>query len=85
MVWVDRRQFTVALTGEYSGARAANLAARRDLDGYWTANLVANWQPLGRHLSLTLSIENLLNENYVLAEGFPAAGTSVLLGAEWRF
>lgn len=85
LVWVDRRQFTVALTGEYSGARAANLAARRDLDGYWTANLVANWQPLARHLSLTLSIENLLNENYVLAEGFPAAGTSVLLGAEWRF
>lgn len=85
LVWVHPRAVTLGLTGNYTGRRAANVLNTRSLAGYWTAGAFANWQPFARHLSLTVSADNLLDADYALAEGFAGPGTSVLFSAEYRF
>jgi tetratricopeptide (TPR) repeat protein len=85
LVWVHPRAVTLGLSGNYTGQRQADLLNTRSLSGYWTAGAFANWQPFAKHLSLTLSADNLFNANYELAEGFAGAGTSVLFSAEYRF
>ena len=85
LTWVHPRHVTLGLTGSYIGARAANLLNSRALAAYWSAGAFANWQPFAKHLSLTVSADNLFNASYDLAEGFPGEGTRVLFSAEYRF
>ncbi len=85
LMWVHPKAVTVGVSGNYTGERAANLNNSRKLGGYWTAGAFANWQPFNKHLSLTLSADNLFDADYELAEGFTGVGTTVLMSAEYRF
>jgi hypothetical protein len=85
LVWVHPRHITVGITGDYSGRRAADIFNTRVLAGDWTAGAFANWQPLARHVSLSVTATNLFNADEVFAAGLPAAGTSVVFSAEYRF
>lgn len=71
--------------GHFVGARAADPANRRELASYWLASAYVNWQPLEKHLSLTLSADNIFNESYERSAGFPGVGPSLVLSAEYRF
>lgn len=53
------------------------------IDGYTRVDLATHWQ-LSKRLNLSLAIDNVLNEKYVEAIGFPAAGSMIRLGLGFR-
>ncbi len=54
------------------------------LSGYDRIDLTATFEPKDK-LSVSLSIDNLLDEDYFEAIGFPSAGTRTRLGLRYRF
>lgn len=54
------------------------------LDGYVRVDMSVTWQATDA-LSLGAAVDNLLDEEYHEAVGFPAAGTRARLGARYRF
>jgi len=54
------------------------------LDGYFRTDTSLTWQATAA-LSVGLAIDNLFDQNYQEAVGFPAAGTRGRVGARYRF
>lgn len=69
------------------GAELVYHGERRDisavLDAYTLVNLRGRW-PLNDQWSLEGRVENLLDEDYALVEGFNTPGASAYLGVTWR-
>jgi outer membrane receptor protein involved in Fe transport len=85
LVWVDPHHVSVSLSGHFVGERAANLATTRKLSSYWSADLDVQWEPFDKHVLVAVAAQNLLNANYELAQGFAAAGPTVVLTMQYRF
>ena len=60
---------------EYLGARSSDSAGLEKLDAYWLAGLKASVE-LGRHLSLSASVNNLFDRYYEIQKRSPMAGRS---------
>lgn len=58
--------------------------AQIDGEDYVVARLHAAW-PVSARLTLSVRVENLLDERYEEVNGFPQLGRGVYGGAEWRF
>jgi outer membrane cobalamin receptor len=43
------------------------------------------WEPFRKHAFFNLSVSNIFDERYETSKGYPAAGRSVYLTAEYRF
>ncbi len=54
------------------------------LDGYSRVDVTATFRPTS-HLDVLLSVDNLLDEDYAEAIGFPSPGTRARLGIRYRF
>ncbi|RXZ44879.1 TonB-dependent receptor [Crenobacter cavernae] len=67
---------------EYNGKRADSQTA--DLPSYALANVKASWRP-ARHWQLDAGVKNLLDKNYLVADGFPGAGRYVFGNVNYRF
>lgn len=84
-------QFTATLRG---GIQAIGHFDREDIDpvsflqveaeDYLVVRLVVDWA-VNDHLTLFARVENLLDESYAPAAGFPALGRAGYLGARWTF
>jgi len=48
------------------------------------ARIYAAWKING-HLTVKLRVENALDRQYEPINGYPALGTGIFGGAEWRF
>jgi vitamin B12 transporter len=60
-----------------------NSFARTTLDAYTLARLALSWQAT-RRLRLTLRVENLIDADYELVDGYNTAGRSVFAGVQVR-
>ena len=85
IAWVHPLQIRGNLAAVYVGPRAGDVGNTTRLDGYWTANANVNWQPAGKRWSLSLAMNNLFDERYEVAPGFPAPGFTVAFAVEYRF
>jgi len=84
-------RFSESLTG---GIEAVGYFDRKDIDpntfvlteaeDYVVTRLVADWQ-LNENLSIFGRVENLLDESYAAAAGFPALGRAGYIGARFEF
>jgi len=76
------------------GAGAGWVGSRADVDAqtladvydpsYAVARIYAAWKING-HLTVKLRVENALDRQYEPINGYPALGTGIFGGAEWRF
>lgn len=83
--WIHPRQIRASIGGAYVGPRWGDSANTTKLDGYFTVGASINWQPLDRHLSLTLAAQNLFDASYDFQTNIPAPGTAIAISAEYRF
>ena len=63
---------------------ASPIGARTDGEDYIVTRVYAAWAVTDR-LTLKARVENLLDEEYEVVNGFPALGIGAYAGAEWRF
>jgi vitamin B12 transporter len=83
------QQFGVVKVGgewQHSGERAdidINTFARTTLAAYNVVNLTAHYA-LDKHFDLSLRVDNLFNQDYMLAHGYNTSGRSLLLGLNYR-
>lgn len=71
---------------QHSGARAdvdINTFARTSLASYDVINLTASYA-LDRQLNVSLRVDNLLNEDYMLAHGYNTLGRTLFVGLNYR-
>lgn len=85
ITWVHPSQVRINLSAAYTGKRWGDAANTIEMGSYWTANASVNWQPLSKHVSLTLGVFNLFDRKFEYAPGFPAPGRSVFLSGQYRF
>jgi len=84
LTYINPAQIRVALSESYVGERAADIENSLKLKAHWQTNLSFNWQPLDRHLSFTLGVNNLFDQRFELARGLPAPGITSFLSFEYR-
>ncbi len=80
--WQPLTQLELQLQAEHNSKRFAS--ATRQLAGFTLLNLSARYQ-LPADWQLTLGINNLADQHYELADGFPAAGRSWFSNLYWSF
>ncbi|MGQ0658852.1 MAG: tetratricopeptide repeat protein [Chromatiales bacterium] len=85
LTWVHPRHVRTELFVDYVGQRWNDNANTDRLDGYWTTGFRVNWQPMRKHWSLTLQVNDLFDEQPEFFRNFPDPGRSVFLSAEYRF
>ena len=88
--WLFDIHSNLNLTAEYLWVDEVTEASRHTgesvdyvLDAYGTVDLSLNWQA-SRSFLVRAVIENLLDESYQQAVGFPAPGRFIRLGFQWR-
>ena len=79
--WVPAHASTLSATVEHVGSRPGIGA---ELDAYTTVGVAASWH-LTERIEPTVRVENLLDEDYEEAVGFPAFGRRVIGGVHLRF
>ena len=79
--WIPDRASTLSATVDHVGSRPGIGAA---LNAYTTVGVAASWR-LTRRIEPTLRVENLLDEQYEEAVGFPAFGRRVIGGMRFTF
>ena len=84
LTWVHPRQFRTVLAAEYSGERFNDTSNATTLDSYWLVNGLVEWEPGRKHWLLQLGVNNLLDEDFEIARGFPGPRRFVFLAAEYR-
>ncbi len=85
LTWVHPRHFRTVLAAEYTGERFNNTANTETLDSYWLVNASVAWEPGQKHWLLQLGVNNLLDEKFETALGFPGTRRFPFLLAEYRF
>jgi vitamin B12 transporter len=89
-VWNDfGRGFSAGVGATFSADSididaASPTGARTDGEDYIVTRVYAAWAVNDR-LTLKVRVENLLDEEYAVVNGFPALGIGAYAGAEWRF
>jgi len=79
--WRPIQRSTLTATVDHVGSRPGIGAA---LDAYTTVGVAASWR-LTERIEPTLRVENLLDEQYEEAVGFPAFGRRVIGGVRFTF
>jgi len=79
--WLPARASALSATVDHVGSRPG-LGA--ELDAYTTVGFAASWH-LTERIEPTLRVENLLDEQYEEAVGFPAFGRRVIGGVRFNF
>lgn len=85
LTWVDPLQISATLSQRFVGERASDINPHDDLGSYQSTDFVVSWQPFEKHVLTSLSLLNILDNNYKLAAGFPSPGRTLLLGLNYRF
>jgi vitamin B12 transporter len=83
---VDKEVFEnirLGLSLKAQDARYSNATNTVRLGGYATVAARAAWQ-VTKHVELTLKLDNLLGENYQLADGYRQDGFNWMFGVGWR-
>ncbi|MFZ5906712.1 MAG: tetratricopeptide repeat protein [Nitrospirota bacterium] len=83
-VWVSPLNVKASLITSYTGRRYGDPENRSLLSDYFTTDLAIIWEPLGKRTLFSLSVKNLFDEHYETYQGYPAAGRSVYMTAEYR-
>lgn len=52
---------------------------------FWVTDFQAMWEPFRKHWMFKLAVNNIFDSHYEIAQGYPAAGRSVFITAEYRF
>lgn len=85
LTWVHPRHIRASVFANYIGERWDDPLNTVRLEGFWNAGFFINWQPLRKHWSLGLAVNDLTDEENEFDKGFPGPGRSVFLSAEYRF
>lgn len=76
----DKLEGTVLVSGNFVGKRLSE--TDRELPGYSLLNTKFSWRILD--LTFFLGLQNLLNSDYEIREGYPMPGRNHILGLEWE-
>jgi len=76
----DKLEGTVLVSGNFVGKRLSE--TDRELPGYSLLNTKFSWRILD--LTFFLRLQNLLNSDYEIREGYPMPGRNHILGLEWE-
>ena len=72
------------ITGEYVGEQFSDKIIKDTIPDYFLMNSRLSYE-IKDYLTLFVIIDNLLNEDYELREGYPALGRNVMGGAKIEF
>lgn len=85
VAWVSPAHIYALLYTTYNAKQFGDKENTSRLPDYWNTNFKTVWEPLKKHLMFKLEANNLFNNNFDTKTGYPAAGRSVYLTAEYRF
>jgi hypothetical protein len=85
IIWVSPHYIKSGLSASYIGRRYSDRENRDLLSEYVTADFSLMWEPFRKHAFFNLSVSNIFDERYETSKGYPAAGRSVYLTAQYRF
>jgi tetratricopeptide (TPR) repeat protein len=85
LVWVSPSYLKAMLSTYYIAGQYGDNKNTYKLPDYWTTNFEFTWETLKKHLMLKIEAKNIFDSKYETKQGYPAAGRSVYLTAEYRF
>lgn len=85
IIWVSPLYIKSSLSASYVGRRYSDVGNRYLLSDYITTDFSLIWEPLKKHTFLSFTVKNLFDKHFETYRGYPAAGRSVYLTAEYRF
>lgn len=80
----DNKGLRMDITGEYVGEQFSDKITKDTIPDYFLMNSRLSYE-IKDYLTLFVIIDNLLNEDYELREGYPALGRNVMGGAKIEF
>ncbi|MEH6570058.1 MAG: TonB-dependent receptor [Halioglobus sp.] len=88
MIWAISPGWSTAIDYQWTGAQYASSlhtgqTVIEELDDYHRVDWNIRWS-VSTHLSLELALDNLLDEDYQSAVGFPSPGRAARVGFTWR-
>jgi Tfp pilus assembly protein PilF len=84
VTWEHPAQVRLSLVETVIGERRGGIGGS-ELGVAPVTNFSAEWQPWDKRIDLTLDASNIFNESFSLADGIPAPGRTMILGAKLRF
>lgn len=85
LVWVSPDYIKAVLSTYYIAGQYGNDDNTYKLPNFWTTDFTIKWEPLKKHLMIRFDAKNIFNAKYETKQGYPSAGRSVYLTAEYRF
>ena len=79
LVWVSPEYVKVVISENYIGPQYVNYSREMKLPGFFTTDLSAVWEPIGKRMVFSLSLSNVFNK------GDPASARSLYFSAGIRF
>ncbi|MGQ2906191.1 MAG: FecR domain-containing protein [Neoaquamicrobium sediminum] len=84
VTWVNPANLKISLSTTYVGPRNGNENGV-PLDGYWTADAKATWEPFDKRFELELAAYNLFNSQFDVGPSTPGWGRSFVGSLKARF
>jgi len=85
IVWVSPLNIKSSLITSYTGRRYSDAENRYLLSDHITTDFSLMWEPFRKHALLSVTAKNLFDTHFETYRGYPAAGRSVYVTAEYRF
>lgn len=83
VIWTHPSRISTHLTGIYTGAQDDTI--RLPIEGYFTADAFARWEPFNKRFSIRAGVLNLLDNDHEVTIGLPPPGRTFFVAAKARF
>ena len=83
LFWTYPKRVSVKLTGTYIGAQEDSILV--PIDGYFTTDVTAKWEPFGKRFEFRAGILNAFDNDHQVTIGIPAPGRTVFIAGKTRF
>jgi len=85
IIWVSPLNIKSSLITSYVGRRYSDAENRYLLSDHITTDFSLMWEPFHKHALFSVTAKNLFDTHFETYRGYPAAGRSVYVTAEYRF
>lgn len=90
VVWTSPNRVSMEVSGNYIGEQRSSIfdftmSPGIAIDDYFTANILARWEPMSKRFEISAGLINAFNNKHQVTANVPAPGRAVFLSIETRF